>query len=50
MPISGLIINFVGEIFVDDTDLLNIMSEIINIEELIEVTHRRETSRNGQGS
>ena len=37
-PISALPINFMGEIFVDDTDLLNILMEIQTIEELMEIT------------
>ena len=37
-PISALPINFMGEIFVDDTDLLNMLMEIQNVEELMEAT------------
>ena len=36
--ISGMIINFMGEIFVDDTDLLNILMDVIDITELMEIT------------
>ena len=37
-PISSSIITFMGEIFVDETDLLNILTELINIDELMEIT------------
>jgi hypothetical protein len=37
-PISSSIITFMGEIFVDDTDLLNMLTELLNIDELMVIT------------
>ena len=39
-PISGQAINFMGEIYVDDTDLLNILTEVVDKEELMQITQQ----------
>jgi hypothetical protein len=36
--ISSSIITFMGKIFVDDTDLLNMLTELLNIDKLMEIT------------
>ena len=37
-PISSSTISFMGEIFVDDTDLLNMLTEVLDIKKLMELT------------